>query len=195
MSGCWERSVSPLGSPWGSPWGPQGEKNELLQFHSKHSQKLIPSAHTLCDPGIKVWEQSDTWLWRTKFFPSGGPMGAPCLGGPKGRPKSTSSVSTKTLPKLDTICAYTMRIYCESLEEIGLVVVEKECFPSWGSPWGPQGEPPHGEKNKLLQLWPKHSQNLIPYADTLCASSIKVWRCLDQWFVRKLMFSSVALFL
>jgi len=132
MSGCWERSVSPLGSPWGSPWGPQGEKNELLQFHSKHSQKLIPSAHTLCDPGIKVLEQSDTWLWRTKFFPSGGPMGAP---------------------------------------------------------WGPHAlGAPRGGQNQLLQFQPKHSQNLIQSAHTLCASTVKVWRKSALWLSRKNVF-------
>jgi len=181
----------PLGPPRGEKWT------------FAISLETLPKVNTICAYTMRPWNKSlgaiGHVVVENKVFPfwgpHGGPMGAPCLGGPKGRPKSTSSVSTKTLPKLDTICAYTMRIYCESLEEIGLVVVEKECFPSWGSPWGPQGEPPHGEKNKLLQLWPKHSQNLIPYADTLCASSIKVWRQLDQCLLRKLMFSSVALFL
>jgi hypothetical protein len=111
------RGSPPLGEP------PPGEKNQLLQFQPKHPQNLIPSALRICDPRIQVWKQSNEWLMRTNGFPEGEaspPPGEP----PPGEKKSTSAISTQTLQKLNTICAYTTRIYHQSLGTNGPVVVE-----------------------------------------------------------------------
>jgi hypothetical protein len=132
----------PLGEP------PPGEKNQLLQFEPKRPQNLIPSALCICDPRIKVWEQSDQCLLKGNVFPEGEaspPPGEP----PPGEKNQLLQFEPKRpqnlIPSALCICDPRIKVW----EQSDQCLLKRNVFPE-GEASPPPGEPPPGEKNQLL---------------------------------------------